>query len=340
MAKSKVNSSRAAAQVAFETGKSSASTSKISIGSETTKTRDSGYSGSFDAVIEHKTNPKASGPRLARFLPVHVAPASPATPELGADKSASKAEVTSLLEQQSSGSHAAAVKTPKHVMYHVSLYNGPQVAEPCVDGALLHVLQPCGHRVITREPQPCGENCKGNHALFANSKEISDKFACAVCISTYVREHYNAKKGLFVPSLDHFERALGGLEPGWKEQRLARMERIWKNDALEEQLALEALGRYCEVICTSPEDEALVVVDKALPSKGPSPPTPAAISIPSTLPKSKTGRLPAPVPKKTTPKKSHLPTPSHVTPGKKTLEGEGSKERRSRLPVGPRRPRL
>lgn len=343
MGKDQAYSSGTAAQASSETGRSTTSTRKVSVGSRSRKgkgkARDSGVSGQFDTSNQHELRPKTSGPRLARFLPVRVAPANQETAGLGADISASKSETMDLPKQQSSNKQATRSKTLSTLAsYHVSLYSGPQVAEACVDGALLHVLQPCGHRIMTREPQPCGENCKGSHALFANSKKSSEKFACAVCISIYVREHYNAKKNLFLPSLDSLDWAFGGIKPGWKQERLARMERVWKNDALEEQLALETLGRYCEAINTSPDDEALVTVDRATPSRESPPPKAAATSIPSTFPKSKAGRLPAPAPKNA-PKRSHLPTPSPMTPSKKTVEDEGVKERRSRLPVGPGRPR-
>ena len=222
-----------------------------------------------------------------------------------------------------------------------SRYNGPQLVEPCVGNALFHVLQPCGHRVMTRDIQICGQNCRGSDSPFAN-KKAKAKFACAVCISKYVHEHYTAKKDLYIPSLDVLERALGGFGAGWKEKRIARMERVWKNDALEEQRALEKLGRRCEAVCTDPDEEKLVEDDEGAPSEVESSAehTDFRARTVETLShvETKTYRLQIPVAKR--PKsKSQLPVPlSATTMDKKAPESQRASKRKTRIRVGPRLP--
>jgi hypothetical protein len=222
-----------------------------------------------------------------------------------------------------------------------SQYNGPQLVEPCVGNAMFHVLQPCGHRVMTQDVQLCGQNCRGSDSPFAN-KKTQAKFACAICISKYVHEHYAAKKGLFLPSLDMLETALGGFKAGWKDKRIARMERVWKNDALEEQRALEKLGRHCEALSTDPDEEKLVGDEGSATPEVESPVehtdlsarTVATLSYVET----KTGRLGIPVAKQ--PKgKSQLPVPSSATiVDKKAPEGRRPRTGTTRIPVGPRLP--
>jgi len=222
-----------------------------------------------------------------------------------------------------------------------SQYNGPQLVEPCVGNALLHVLQPCGHRVMTQDVQLCGQNCRGSDSPFAN-KKTRTKFACAVCISKYVHEHYAAKKDLYLPSLDVLERALGGFRAGWKEKRIARMERVWKNDALEEQRALEKLGRRCGPVSTDPDEEKLVENERTATPEVESPQehtdlsgrTIATLSCVET----KKDRLQTPVAKRPT-SRSQLPVPSSATAvDKKAPESQRAKKRTTRIPVGPRLP--
>lgn len=220
-----------------------------------------------------------------------------------------------------------------------SRYNGPQLAEPCVGHALLHVLHPCGHRVMTRDVQLYGQNCKGSDTSFANAR-TREKFVCVVCISRYVQEHYAAKKALFIPSLDKLENALGGFKAGWKDKRIARIERIWKNDALEEQMALEKLGRCCEAVFTDP-DEVLVDVEGHTTPALEQSTKPAVENRSDTRPVTdlKTGHLQIPVP--TGPrKKSQLPslTPE-MTIKKNTVESGGTSKRTTRIPMGPMLPR-
>lgn len=187
---------------------------------------------------------------------------------------------------------------------------------------------------MTSQPEPCGSNCKGSDWVFANSA-TEDKFACAVCISRYVREHYQEKKALFLPSLDALERALGDFKAGWKETRIAKMERIWKNDALEEQTALETLGRFCEAIDGEPQEEdgeALVTA-----KRGGARAKNAEPSIPLMVVESKTIRLKDAERKPTMTRKNQLPAPSSRKPVKErtTVENERGRKKASRLPVGP-----
>lgn len=190
---------------------------------------------------------------------------------------------------------------------------------------------------MTSKPEPCGSNCKGSDWVFANAR-TDDKFACAICISRYVQEHYQEKKALFIPSLDALEMSLGGFKDGWKEARIAKMERVWKNDAIEEQMALETLGRFCEAIATGPEEgEALVTIKReVLMTKKP------VESVPSTTPPvrkdSKMGRLESPMRRPMSMRKSQLPAPSSskLVKERKTLESERGREKPSRFPVGPR----
>jgi hypothetical protein len=194
---------------------------------------------------------------------------------------------------------------------------------------------------MTQDVQLCGQNCRGSDSPFANKKTRA-KFVCAVCISKYVHEHYAAKKDLYLPSLDILERALGGFRAGWKEKRIARMERVWKNDALEEQRALEKLGRRCEAVSTDPDEEKLVEDEgEATPQVGSSQEhtglsgrTVATLSCVET----KTDRLQVPLAKR--PKsRSQLPVPSSATVvDKKAPESQRARKRTTRIPVGPRVP--
>jgi hypothetical protein len=206
-----------------------------------------------------------------------------------------------------------------------SLYNGPQLVEPCVSNALLHVLETCGHRVMTTHVEPCGKNCQSADSAFANTKTAA-KFACAVCISKYVQEHYAAQKSLFVPSLDKLESALGGFKPGWKAERIARMDRVWKNDAVQERKALEKLGRFCEAIPTDPEEEMLGIPSEVAPVKD------ASSQVQSNRPtraEVKTVRRRLPVSKKPKGKRQTVVE-------EKVVDGERGKNGSSRIPVGPR----
>ena len=213
-----------------------------------------------------------------------------------------------------------------------SLYNGPQLVEPCVSNALLHVLEPCGHRVMITRVELCGKNCRNSDSAFANSRTATT-YACAVCITKHLQEQHSTKKSLFVSSLDKLESALGGFRAGWKAERIARMERIWKNDAVEERKALKKLGMHCEVIPTDPEEETLVVPTEVAPTKDASPQVQS--SLPS-RPEVKTVRRSIPVSKKHKGKRQ-VPTSSSSVP----VEGKavGSKRGKfgsSRIPVGPR----
>jgi hypothetical protein len=201
-----------------------------------------------------------------------------------------------------------------------SRYNGPQLVEPCVSNALLHVLETCGHRVMTTHVEPCGKNCKSTDSAFANTK-TSAKFACAVCISKYVQEHYAARKALFVPSLDKLESALGGFKPGWKAERIARMDRVWKNDAVHERKALEKLGRFCEAIPTDPDEEVLGT--EVAPVKD------ASSQVLPTRAEAKTVRRRLPVSKK--PKERR-----QAAVEQKAVDGKRGKNGSSRIPVGPK----
>ena len=205
-----------------------------------------------------------------------------------------------------------------------SRYNGPQLVEPCVSNALLHVLEPCGHRVMTTHVEPCGQNCQSTDSAFANTKTAA-KFACAVCVSKYVQEHYAAQKSLFVPSLDKLESALGGFKTGWKAERIARMDRVWKNDALEERRTLEKLGRRCEAIPTDPE-EVFFTPSEVAPVKD------ASSQVPSNHPtraEVKTVRRRLPVSKKPKEKRQ-------ASVEENAVDGKREKNGSSRIPVGPK----
>ena len=189
-----------------------------------------------------------------------------------------------------------------------SRYNGPQLVEPCVGNALFHVLQPCGHRVMTRD----------------------------------VHEHYAAKKNLYRPSLDVLERALGGFRAGWREKRIARMERVWKNDALEEQRALEKLGRRCEPVSTDPDEEKLIEDEGRATPEVESPAEHTALSARTAVTLSyveiEKDRLQIPVAKRLK-SRSQLPVPSSATAvDRKAPESQRARKRTTRIPVGPRLP--
>lgn len=173
--------------------------------------------------------------------------------------------------------------------------------------------------------------------MFANPKTKA-KFVCAVCISKYVQEHYAERKALFLPSLDSLEVALGGFEPGWKDQRIARMERIWRNNALEEQTELEKLGRHCAAIPFDPEEEVLVVIEKGTPTEPSTTKAKAEMVVPHHA-MMRPDRLRPPV-AKGSPKRSQLPTSTSLKAGKENVvESQRAMKKSSRIPVGPRLPR-
>lgn len=292
--------------------------------------------------------PKHARKRLSRMIPVVASPQTHSLSSItpSSESSSNRASTSSTSTDQSLKS-TSTTSTPA---VSVSIYSGPHLASPCIPNALLHVLSPCGHRVLTRTPEPCGSNCAGNDEwIFANAKTDA-RFACAVCISTYVREHYQEKKALFVPSLDALERALGGFEVGWKERRIERMERAWRNDMEEEKKALEETGRGCEGIRAEPEEEEgeEVVVKKVAEVKTMKTPGKSVASTGLPVPKEvKTDRLKSPAPKSMVMKKSQLPAPSSKSSSsrsqsckpvkeKKTVEGGRGKQMGSRLPVGPK----
>jgi len=212
-----------------------------------------------------------------------------------------------------------------------SLYNGPQLVEACVSNALLHVLEPCGHRVMTARVELCGKNCKASDSVFANSRTAA-KYACAVCITKHLQEQHSNKKSLLVSSLDKLESALGGFRPGWKAERIARMERVWKNDAVEERKALEKLGRHCEVIPTDPEEETLVHTTEVTPMN--EAPSQVQSSLPSRAGKKATRRQ-IPVSKKPKEKRQAPASASSIPVDDKVVDGKKGKVGSSRIPVGP-----
>lgn len=147
------------------------------------------------------------------------------------------------------------------------MYNGAQIAEPCVADALAHILEPCGHRVMTEAPEACGSNCRGCDSFFANAR-TGAPFACGVCIAGSVRGHYSAKRVLFRQNLERLESSLGGsFQPEGKEQRVACMEAVWRSNMKEEQQALQKLGRRCEAInCELCDDSGSLMTESATPS--------------------------------------------------------------------------
>lgn len=273
-------------------------------------------------------------PGTKRQSGVDVKP-SASTPDVSKESMSSSFESSGSSKQNKHNTESESSRSSSEC----SRYNGPQLAEPCVGHALLHVLHPCGHRVMTRDVQLCGQNCKGSDTSFANAR-TREKFVCAVCISRYVQEHYAAKKALFIPSLDKLENALGGFKAGWKDKRIARIERVWKNDALEEQRALEKLGRCCEAVFTDPDEVLVDVEGHTTPALEQS--TEPAVEVRSDIhpvANLKTSRLQIPVP--TEPKKkSQVPSLiPHTTINKKAVESERTSKRTSRIPMGPRLPR-
>lgn len=300
--------------------------------------------------------PKHSRKRLSRMIPVVASPPTHSSPSsfiTGSESSSNRASTSSTSSDQSV-KITSTTSTPS-VSVSVSIYSGPHLASPCIPNALLHVLSPCGHRILTRTPEPCGSNCAGNDEwIFANSKTDA-RFACAVCISTYVREHYQEKKSLFVPSLDALERALGGFDEGWKEKRIERMERVWRNDMEEERRALEATGRGCEGIQAEPEEECEEVFVKKTTKSGGAVKTikmPGKLVASTCLPvpnEVKTDRLKSSAQNSMGTKRSQLPAPSSKSSSssrsqsrkpieeKKIVEGGRGKQMGSRLPVGPKK---
>jgi hypothetical protein len=187
--------------------------------------------------------------------------------------------------------------------------------------------------MMTRHVESCGKNCKSTGSAFANTKTAA-KFACAVCMSKYVQKHYSAQKSLFVSSLDKLEIALGGFRPGWKAERIARMERVWKNDAGEERKALEKLGRYCEVIPTDPEEEVSITPAEVAPLKDALSRVPVQSSLP-TRAEAKTIRRQLPIVSKKPKEKRQIPTlQSLVSVEKNSGDGKRGKIGSSRIPVG------
>lgn len=286
---------------------------------------------------------KSRNPRKRPGRPLPLLPAPANSPRALRAQSSSPAGVASEVMTSSQvdsnpNEHADCSKTnvSSKSSTEYSQYSGPQLVEPCVGNALFHVLQPCGHRVMTRNVQLCGQNCKGGDSPFAN-KKTQARFACAVCISKYVHEHYTAKKDLFIPSLDMLEAKLGGFRAGWKAKRVARMERVWKNDALEEQRALERLGRRCEAVSSDPDEEKLVEdeegatleVQPSAECTDLSARTVATLSCVET----KTGRLGIPVAKR--PKsRSQLPAPSSQTMvDTKHVERQRENKKTTRIPL-------
>jgi hypothetical protein len=239
----------------------------------------------------------------------------------------SESTFTSNSETNSEDSNDSTTTLPSSISStEPSRYNGPQLVEPCVSNALLHVLEPCGHRVMTRHVESCGKNCKSTDAAFANTKTTA-KFACAVCMSKYVHEHYSAQKSLFVSSLDKLEIALGGFRVSWKAERIARMERVWKNDAGEERKALEKLGRYCEVIPTDPDEEVLLITPTEV-----APVKDASFQVPV---QANTVKRQLPVSKKPKEKRQIPTLQSLVSVEENSGAGKRGKIGSSRIPVGP-----
>lgn len=202
-----------------------------------------------------------------------------------------------------------------------SLYNGPQLAEPCVADALVHVLQPCGHKVLTSEPQTCGANCLGSGTEYANDR-TAERFMCAVCIFRSVRDHYQARRSLFITSLDRLEQSIGGFKTGWKGERLARMAAVWRSEAIEGLTELSQLGRHC--IAISVEDDLDFALTTGLS---------AGSSDVQTSDPAESSALSVTAPRSV--RASRLPTPTITRP--KHASGKSVAMASSRLPVYCRR---
>lgn len=146
----------------------------------------------------------------------------------------------------------------------VSRYPGAQLVEPCVAGALCHILRPCGHRVMTAFPEDCAKNCKSTTGPFANPK-TDDRFTCTVCISELVLNHYAHKRSAYFFNLREVDKVFDTPDHGWLNQRLESMETVWHEEkAMDRQalehLALERSGRRCADVAGLDVEMALAPV--------------------------------------------------------------------------------
>ncbi|KAF2767360.1 hypothetical protein EJ03DRAFT_353131 [Teratosphaeria nubilosa] len=77
-----------------------------------------------------------------------------------------------------------------------SSYEAAHLDEPCTVGALMHVLEPCGHRLLTVQPELCAANCQHlrsadqlrPHCQFHNPKDLSAPFICPTCVDAEVKK--------------------------------------------------------------------------------------------------------------------------------------------------------
>lgn len=136
-----------------------------------------------------------------------------------------------------------------------SPYLHAHIGDACIHGALVHELR-CGHKVMTRIPEQCKSNCRRPLPQYiekyANAKNESKAFICAGCVEEYVEKHRQAKRVMFLESVEKIKGQMGGIPEGWVECQLEYWERVWKNDSQKERTEFAKLGDLCACIPGEP----------------------------------------------------------------------------------------
>lgn len=145
-------------------------------------------------------------------------------------------------------------------------YSNPHFGDPCTTNALDHLLK-CGHKVMTTKPETCASNCMANHAVYANTRDLDQPFACLVCIASTQRSKHVARVAAFTRGLEQEAEVPGILRPqNWIQSELDVVEPMWHQIGQDEMLAKAGAGRFCHAVYFDPEIEILLaeLVEKRL----------------------------------------------------------------------------
>jgi hypothetical protein len=144
-----------------------------------------------------------------------------------------------------SGSLTASSSSKHRTPPRLSLYNGAQVAEPCVSDALTHLLAGCKHKIVTQHPEPCASNCRISDSGLANLRS-QEEFACSICMERIVRASYNARRSAYQADVQV------AADDKKAVATLAAEESSWERKAIEQLRRLKSGRRSCNAIRTSP----------------------------------------------------------------------------------------
>ena len=132
------------------------------------------------------------------------------------------------------------------------------IRDRCTSGALLHILGPCGHKVITEQPELCARNCHypppvdatRPNSMFPSPRTADRAFVCPICadeIATRVTRTCVAADRHRIHQTGHLIQ--GPTPKEWDEHASEEREVRLKRRIVDETLSL---GRKCWAVIGEP----------------------------------------------------------------------------------------